>query len=208
MVQVVSPLHIEFCNIRGSRRRLARKGDFLAREGDPSNYVFRVRSGGLMLLSEHEDGSYIATDWAGPNGLCGLEDAICGMPYRCSCRATAVTVVECLPAEELRRIMKTDPAIALAVANYLSARVRFVSHHAEVLARDGLPERVRETLRVLAEREIDDGRPPALRFTQGDLAALVGASRQRVNPILAGLRRAGLIDFQGGIIRILSATAL
>ena len=60
----------------------------------------------------------------------------------------------------------------------------------------GLAERVRRTLRALAERELDYGGSVSLRLTQGDLAALAGASRQRVNPILTALQRAGVLELK------------
>ena len=208
MVQAVSPLHLEFCHIRGVRRRLVRKGEFPMRQGDPSNYVFRVRTGGLILLAEQADGSYIATDWIGPNSLCGLEDAVRGVSYRCSCRATAVSEIDCLPADQVRQAIQIHPATALAMTNYLSDRVHFFASHAETLALDGLAERVRRTLRVLAEREVDYGTPVSLSLTQGDLAALAGASRQRVNPVLTALRRAGVVELKDGIIRVVALTAL
>ncbi|HKS96396.1 MAG TPA: helix-turn-helix domain-containing protein [Terriglobia bacterium] len=104
--------------------------------------------------------------------------------------------------------MEANPAFALGVATYLSDRVRFFGRHTELLAHGEIAKRVRETLRTLAERQADDGKPPALCFSQSDLAALVGASRQRVNPVLTALRRAGILELQQGVVRILTVTAL
>lgn len=92
--------------------------------------------------------------------------------------------------------MRACPATAAAVTNYLSDRVHFFAHHAETLVLGGLAERVRRTLRALAERELDYGGSVSLRLTQGDLAALAGASRQRVNPILTALQRAGVLELK------------
>lgn len=190
------------------RRRALRKGEFLTRDGDPSSYVFRVQAGGLILVSEREDGSYIATDWVGPGGLVGLENAIRGGPCESSCRATVESTVQGLPVGEVQRALRADPAVALAIMNYLSDRVRFLAGHAETLALEGLAVRVRRTLQTLAERELADGRPASLHLTQGDLAALAGASRQRVNSTLMALRRAGVVELRGGAIKILSPAAL
>ena len=180
--------------------RAFNKGEFPMREGDPSDYVFHVRVGGLIILSEREDGSHIASEWIGSGGLAGFEDAVSEGPYRHSCRATAASVMECLPARELRHAVRTNIAIALEVASYLSDRVHFFAHRAETLALEGLHERVKRTLRMLAEREIANGETVSVNLTQGDLAALAGASRQRVNPILTELQR--------GIIKICSTETL
>jgi hypothetical protein len=42
--------------------------------------VFFAAGGGLILMHDREDGSYIAADWVRPYCVCGLEDAITGQP--------------------------------------------------------------------------------------------------------------------------------
>src|SRR5579859_3049545 len=94
-----------FCDGRLLRRRMLRKGQFLTHEGDSCAYLFRIRAGGLIVLSETADGSVSAVDWVGPNSLCGLEEAVRMVPYGRSSRATAASVAECLPLEDFHRAM-------------------------------------------------------------------------------------------------------
>jgi|GEM_PF-5643807 len=190
------------------RRRILRKNEFLTREGDSCAYLFRIRVGGLIVLSEGADGSVSALDWIGPNGLCGLEEAVRLVPYGRSSRATTTSVAECLPLEDFHRAMRTDSYVAAGVATCLSERAYALANHAETLAINRLAERVRRILRALAERANVAGRPVALRLTQDDLAALAASSRQRVNPVLMMLRRAGVVELERGIIRVLMVSSL
>jgi hypothetical protein len=76
-----------------------------------------------------------------------------------------------------------------------------------LLALERLTDRVGRTLRALGDRHGSSLTPISLPFTQGDLAARVGASRQRINYILGTPHRTGVIDLRGGAIHILAPSA-
>ena len=124
----------------GLRARSVRRGQFLIRAGEPSDFVFRVRCGGVVLLSKRP-GGLAPVDWTGPNGVCGLEDVVCSLPYSCSYRATSATVVDCIPAAAFRNMLRVHPDVATAVVAYLTDRLR--GRRAGVLEYHAVTERVR-----------------------------------------------------------------
>ena len=80
------------------------------------------------------------------------------------------------------------------LAELLSKRLRLTNTPVRTLAAMDVPGRVAAQLLALAKEygeETQDGVRVPIRLTQSDLAALVGASRVRVNQVVAFFRRRG-----------------
>ena len=79
------------------------------------------------------------------------------------------------------------------LAGILSRRLRLSNAHVVALATLDIERRLADQLLTLAEEygeaTPDGGCRIPFRLTQGDLAALVGASRVRVNQILVGWKQ-------------------
>ena len=90
-----------------------------------------------------------------------------------------------------------SPVLARNLADVLSRRVRLANAHLLSMAALDVPGRVASQLLALA-REYGEETPEGLRvpikLTQSDLAALVGASRVRVNQALGYYRKRGDIS--------------
>jgi CRP/FNR family transcriptional regulator, cyclic AMP receptor protein len=90
-----------------------------------------------------------------------------------------------------------SPALACNLANVLSRRLRLANVHMLSLATLEVSRRVASQLLALARaygENTPEGTRIPVRFTQADLAALVGASRVRVNQALGYFRIHGLIS--------------
>jgi CRP/FNR family transcriptional regulator, cyclic AMP receptor protein len=82
--------------------------------------------------------------------------------------------------------------LARNLADILSRRVRLANAHLLAMATLDVPGRVASQILSLSReygRETPEGARIPLRLTQSDLAALVGASRVRVNQALGNLRK-------------------
>jgi CRP/FNR family transcriptional regulator, cyclic AMP receptor protein len=171
-----------------------RRGELLMRQGHPSNHVFIIESGGLLVFRADQDGAEVALDLLGAGGICGVEDVLCDRPYGLSARATTKTTCYSIPSHVIRRIISGDASAALAIANYVAVRLRLAERHIEILALDNTADRIERVLRRLARKsEPLSGNCRHLPLTQGDLASLVGISRQSVNRSLRGLRLRGIV---------------
>ncbi len=179
------------------------RGEFLMRQGQPSAHAFIVESGGLLLFRSDPDGAEVALDLLGPGGLCGIEDVLCDRAYALSARATTRTVCRSIPSNVIRGIMSSDAPAATAIANYVAVRLRLAETHMEILALESTVERIARVLRRLARRyESRSGSDLRLPLTQGDLASLVGISRQSVNRNLKNLRLRGIVTCHPGHIAV------
>lgn len=119
----------------------------------------------------------------------------------------AVGDVEVLivPREPLLEFLARDAAASLAVARLLSLRINELFDIIFIRAEDTLGSRVWATLqRIAAENGVRREDRTLLRISQGDLAAAVGASRQRVNTELRKLQAEGKIRLGYRWLEILS----
>jgi CRP-like cAMP-binding protein len=153
-----------------------------------------IESGGLLLFRADQNGAEVALDLLAPGGLCGIEDVLCDGPYALSARATTRTACYSIPSDVIRGIISSDAPAAIAIANYVAVRLRLAEKHMEILALEKTAGRIERVLRRLARRsESRNGSDLCLPLTQGDLASLVGISRQSVNRSLKDLRLRGIV---------------
>jgi CRP/FNR family transcriptional regulator, cyclic AMP receptor protein len=90
-----------------------------------------------------------------------------------------------------------SPVLARNLAGMLSRRLRLTNAHLLSMATLDVPGRVASQLLALAREygeETEEGVRIPVRLTQADLAALVGASRVRVNQALGYFRKHGLVS--------------
>lgn len=171
-----------------------RRGELATRQGHSSDHVFMVESGGLLIFRADQDGAEIALDLLGAGGLCGIEDVLCGTPYGMSARATTRTTCYSFPSDVVRGILSSDASATMMIANYVAIRLRLAQRHMEILALESTENRIESILRRLARRTASrDGSDRHLPLTQGDLATLVGITRQSVNRSLKNLRLRGFV---------------
>ncbi len=171
-----------------------RRGELLMRQGYPSVHAFLIKSGSMLLLRTDECGEEVALDLLGPGGLCGIEDALCGQPYELSARATTQTVCYSISTHAIREVVSSDVSVAKVLARYVAARLRLAAEHMEILKLGSIEERVKRILqRLILNNGQRHGSCLLLPITQGDLASLVGGSRQSVNRSLAGLKLRGIV---------------
>jgi CRP/FNR family cyclic AMP-dependent transcriptional regulator len=117
-------------------------------------------------------------------------------------RSASVTTLEesaflWIDRATFRSGIERSPVLARNLADSLSRRMRLANAHLLSLAALDVPGRVASQILSLSREygeETEEGVRVPIRFTQSDLAALVGASRVRVNQALGYLRKRGLIS--------------
>jgi len=105
------------------------------------------------------------------------------------------------------------PTMAFNLAGILSRRLRLSNAHVVALATLDIEGRLADQLLALGaeygEATANDGCRIPFRLTQGDLAALVGASRVRVNQILVKWKHHKFLAVDGQhVVTLLNRRAL
>ena len=197
---------------RGMRTRRFRRGEVIFHLGDPGDALFIVMSGAIkiMLPSDTGDEAILATLRAGD--VFGELALLDGAPRSATATALEPTETLVLPRAQFRELLATEPAIRDALLASLAAELRRLTNHVEELHFLDITGRLASRLVRLAEEsgtKLDDG---TIRLgsplTQGDLAAMIGCTRQSVNKLLGMFTDDGLIRLERDSIVILDLDGL
>jgi CRP/FNR family cyclic AMP-dependent transcriptional regulator len=172
------------------------KDEMLFARGDPGTRLYIVSEGQIRLAIATSEGRELSFQIVGPGELFGEIALLDGQRRSAGATALAATTAFSLDHNAFNRLRAAHPAISDAVIKYLCRRLREVSDKLETIALYPLENRLaRFLLTVLQGRPDPVGRrtPLELRYSQGELAMLLGASRPKLNAALGALERAGAI---------------
>ncbi len=197
---------------RGLRSRRFRRGEVVFHQGDPGDALFIVVTGAIKisLPSEAGEEAIIATVRAGDFfGELALLD---GAPRSDSATALEPTETLVLPRDRFRELVASEPAIRDALFAALAAELRRLTRHVEELHFLDITGRLAARLVRLAEEQGNAQADGSIRLdaplTQGDLAAMVGCTRQSVNKLLGLFVDDGLLRLEREAIVIVDPVAL
>jgi CRP/FNR family transcriptional regulator/CRP/FNR family cyclic AMP-dependent transcriptional regulator len=193
-----------------SERRYA-KHEIIFQQGDEGEVLYLVQEGIVRITAESVDG----------------EEAILGEVHACetfgelglidraarSATASAATdaVTLQLPGAAFRDLLESHREFRDGVLMALSAELRRATKNLGELHFLDLPGRLASRLVMLAREAapgVDHDVVISNRYSQGDLAAMIGGTRQSVNRGLAELRSEGLIRHDQRSITIVDVPAL
>lgn len=177
-------------------RRIWHNGSTLLSRGHVVPCVHLVLRGRLRITAaavpEHE----VFFRWQQAGELVGLTSAVSGRPFP----VDAVTFDDCetlqVDRDVLLHLLRSDAGAALAAAQMLAHHAYDLIELVTLRTEQTLTARVLGVLRHLAQLNGEAEGPGCygLAISQADIAAAVGASRQRVNAELRTLERDGLIE--------------
>jgi CRP/FNR family transcriptional regulator, cyclic AMP receptor protein len=159
----------------------------------PGEIAYVILDGTLKVSTIQGNGRELTLALLGPGEIVG-ELALADRAAR-SADVTALepTVLVWLDRSTFERLRRDIPAITENLLRLLARRLRLANAQLQAVATLDVHGRIARQLVALADvlgEEVADGgvRIP-LRITQSDLAALVGATRVRVNEVLVGFTR-------------------
>ena len=188
---------------RMRRRRYPADAPIVYR-GDRSEALYVILSGRVKVHQATASGDDVIIDIKGAGDYFGEMALIEREP-----RSADVTTIEPselaqMDGEDLRKVMEEQPAIAWALLRNLSQKVREQNERIEMLATRDVAGRVAATLLKLAASQ-GTALPPDSRririeanLTQSDIAAIVGATRERVSRALSSFAKQGAILWDKG----------
>jgi CRP-like cAMP-binding protein len=192
------------------RRRRFRRGEVIFHQGDPGDALHLVRSGAIKIVLPSAEGeeAIIATLRSGDFfGELALLD---GAPRS----ATAVAQEACetwtLSRELFHGLLERDTSLRDALLAGLARELRRLTGQVEDLHFLDLGGRLAMRLVRLARDADPDAREARLDwpYTQSDLAAMIGGTRQSVNRLLADLVDRGLVSIERDTLTIPDVSAL
>ena len=186
-------------------------GQVLARRGDPASAWYGVAAGALSLCSVLPDGRSFRLNVIGPGRWWGDIAVIDGKTQDLDIQTQMPTTLVSLPRTEMLDLMQARPDLRDALLQLECERLRHLFRRTEELQALPLHQSVARLVRRLG-REFgqpgDQGLCIDLNLTQSDLAAMIGASRQRVNASLRQLHTQQVIELQNTRLWIRDEVAL
>ncbi len=172
------------------------KGRMIFARGDKGGHLYVIASGQVRLAVATGEGRELSFQVAQEGALFGEIAVLDGGPRSAEATALEAATLLSLATDEFRRLRDAHPELAQAVTAHLCRRLREVSENLETIALYPLHVRLaRFLVAATGGRTAPPGRrvPFELRFSQNELAMLLGATRSKTNAALDALETAGAL---------------
>ena len=188
------------------RRHFARGALVFGRQEQPSG-IFVIRQGSAAFFLDRAGGERLLLKVFRLNEIIGETVAFDQRPAPASLEAREALVVDVVPGQRLAELHYAYPEIRAALAEVAARNLRHALSLLGDLVLLPLAEKVHaQLLRLAEDAGAEPGAPIELALTQGELAAMLGASRQAVNAELARLEAAGVVRRRFGRISLLAGS--
>lgn len=180
-------------------RIVERKGHLFC-EGDEATHIYQVEAGHVCIYRLLADGRRQIIDFAFPGDFIGLGAMD---QHTSNAQATERTRLRCLPASELRSIVRDNPKLGLALYEALSSKLSAAREMLVSVCQRSAQERVAGFLLALFRRNARRGEDAScivLPMTRTDIADYLGLTIETVSRTFSKMRKAGLIDIEQCII--------
>jgi CRP/FNR family transcriptional regulator, cyclic AMP receptor protein len=188
------------------QRRAYRRGEVLMHQGDPGQALHVVCSGRLKVVTRNEGGEEALLAIVGPGDLVGDLALLDGGPRSATVIALEPVETATLARADFPGLLRRSPAVVEGLLAALAQTIRRLSEDVGDLMFLDLHGRLSKKLLELGDahgRAIDGLIEIQVALTQGELAEMIGATRQRVNKLLGFYEARGAIARRGRRIVIL-----
>jgi CRP/FNR family cyclic AMP-dependent transcriptional regulator len=190
---------------QGMRRRRYRRNEVIFHQSDPGETLHIVAAGAVKITLPSPEGEEAIIATLRRGDFFGELALLDGAPHSATATALEPTETLTLPRETLRGLMRRDEELRDALLGALAAEIRRLTAHVEELHFLDLAGRLAMRLTRLA-RETNPTATGEVRldwpYTQSDLAAMIGGTRQSVNKLLAELVDEGLVRLDRDVLVI------
>jgi CRP/FNR family cyclic AMP-dependent transcriptional regulator len=194
------------------RLRRFRRDETVFHQGDPGDALHIILSGRVKISSPSDTGVEAILATLRPGEFFGSLALLDGAPRSASATAVEATETLILPRDRFRQLVNDVPAIRDHVLAELAHELRRLTNHVEELHFLDIAGRLAARLARMAEEQGGAPGEGEIRLegpiTQGELAAMVGSTRQSVNKLLGYLTEDGLIRQERDAIVVLDLGGL
>jgi CRP/FNR family transcriptional regulator, cyclic AMP receptor protein len=185
-------------------RRYAR-GEVIFLEGDRGTALCLIAEGRIRIQLTGADGREVVINVYGPGEIFGEMALLDGEPRSADAIAQDASRVFWLQRDDFAAYLDRHPRAAMTMMASLSRRIRHTTRVVQDATFRDVPSRLARVLLDQAAKNgqaVEGGVRIESRSTQGELAGMVGASRETVNRALRGFEQRGLIRWEANRILI------
>ncbi len=181
---------------QGLRRRRFRRNEVIFHQGDPGDSLHIIAEGAVKIVLPSAEGEEAIIATLRKGDFFGELALLDGAPRSATVTALEATETLVLPRQVFHDLLERDASLRDALLTGVAAELRRLTGQVEELYFLDLAGRLSMRLVRLA-REVEPAATGEVRldwpFTQSDLAAMIGGTRQSVNKLLADLVHEGLL---------------
>lgn len=195
------------------RMRSYPTGTTIFGEGEKGDSLHVVVDGRVRICVTSGSGDEATVAMVGPGDCFGELSLLDGRPRSASAVTSSPTKTFVVTRDAFVAWVSERPAAALALLETLSLRLRRTDEALADLAFLDLAHRLAKQLITLASMHTADGPPPMeppirINVTQGELASMLGVSRESVNKQLNAFAREGWLKLSRGAVTLFKPDAL
>jgi len=193
------------------RIRRFRRNEVIFHQGDAGDSLHIIASGSVKIVLPSAEGDEAIIATLHPPDFFGELALLDGQPRSATATAIEPTETLLLSRSVFMELLNAHTELGDALLAALVAELRRLTGHVEELHFLDLAGRLARRLVQLSEQAT-----PATNgevaldwpYTQSDLAAMIGGTRQSVNKLLGGLISAGLVRIERDTLTVTDAAAL
>jgi CRP/FNR family transcriptional regulator/CRP/FNR family cyclic AMP-dependent transcriptional regulator len=173
-----------------ARTRSFAAGATIFHRGDPGQVLYVIQRGKVKICLTSPEGQEVALAVLGPGECFGELALLDGQPRSADACALEPVVAAAIQRADFIKAAMQHPRIAVQIMQVLSRRLRQTDDMVQDLLFLDVHGRVAKKLLELGETHgvhTPEGIRIEMRLTQGELAAMVGASRESVNKVMGYL---------------------
>ncbi|HZD57398.1 MAG TPA: Crp/Fnr family transcriptional regulator [Anaerolineales bacterium] len=193
------------------RQRTFAPGVILFHQDMPGMMLYLIEDGWIRAFSIGRTGQELTLDVFGPGDLFGVLSSLDNNYHSATAITLTRTVVWMISRTDLEAILEQYPPVTKALLGILVKRMRAYINHAEAMTFQDVQGRLAYEILSLAERHghaQGDAIDIRIPLTQGDLATMVGATRESVNKALMALRAQSLVTMDGTQLSVCNSSGL
>ena len=178
------------------------KGTLIFSEGDEADGLFVIREGKVKVYMSDDTGKEMQIADLGPRELVGEVASLDGQPRTASVTALETTKVSKAALPDFRKFLEENPELAYEIIRIMTSRIREHATSISNLAFKNVYGRVVWLLEKYSVEGESGTYTTSRKFTQQDIADMVGSSREMVSRVVTELVKGDYISIDQKIITI------
>ncbi|MDI6615519.1 MAG: Crp/Fnr family transcriptional regulator [Syntrophaceae bacterium] len=183
------------------------RGEVIFFDGDDGNGFYLVGEGSVSVYKLSPEGKEQILHILGAGESIGAVPVFSGQSFPANARALSKSRLLFFPREQFIDLIANRPSLTLNLLALLAARLREFTIQVENLSLKEIPARLASYMLYLS-KEQGNGDVIQLNISKLQLAGLLGTGPESLSRALASMKSRGLVEEEGGAIRLLDRAAL
>jgi CRP/FNR family transcriptional regulator len=181
------------------------KKEFVFSEGDPSDWLYIVKTGKVKITKLSNEGKEIILEIISPHEMFGGIAVVRGFPYPANAVAMEDGEVLKISRKNLLSLMDKLPGLMYCMAISIGDRIKDTHETLKSIALEKVESRIASLLIKLSEKsgeKVSEGVAITMKLTKQDIAEMVGTTVETSIRTMSKLTKAGLVISKSGKIII------